>query len=189
MRALISILILSILGLGQAFAESLELSWQHPTEREDGSALPLDQVQGYEIDWGLCTGTQSTVMVGQVESHSVPLPDPGYGEWCASIRTVDTDGNRSATVGPVIRKIIAPPKPPTLFTVESVAYDVRIHPQQGLVAHRVVGWVPIGAECYTDPYGQPFLGGDLYGVDPAFVAFSKDPQSELIVARCAPAGG
>lgn len=187
MRTLIAILILSIAGVGQSVAESLDVSWTHPDQREDGSALPLEEIAGYEIDWGLCSAAAKTESVGPVQAHTIPLPEPAFGEWCVSMRTVDSFGLKSATIGPVIKKVIAPPKPPALLTVESVVYDVRIHPVQGLVAHRAVGWVPLGAECYAGPDGFAFIGDDLYGIDPSMVAFSKPPKSDLIVARCAAA--
>lgn len=192
--ALMLALMFTAFWVGKASAESLDLTWEHPTEREPevpggpNPPLPLEEIAGYELSWGRCGEDMQALDAGKVTAYSIPLPDPAYGKWCVDARTVDTSGLKSEPAS-VLREIKSPPLPPRLFTVDSVAYELRIHPQKGLVAGRAVGWVPTGAECYADSNGMPFVEPDLYGIHSSFVAFTKEPKSELLVAKCAPADG
>ena len=167
-------------------AEQLELTWEHPTENEDGSPLPFENIGGYELQYGICGGEQTIIdssTVGKATTYTIPLPDPAWGKWCVDARTVTVTGVKSRPAS-VTREIIVPPMPPKMVTINTVVYDTRIHPVQGLVAHRAVGWAALGSECYADPNGMPFVGSDLYGIKPETVALSKQPQSELLVVQC-----
>lgn len=179
------VLLIAVYLPGKAFGATAEVSWTAPTEREDGTALSAGEIGGYDMEWGLCAGDKQLESLGPVLAHTVTLPEPSFGEWCFSVRTRDTDGLLSAFAGPVTKVIKAPPKPPELQTVVTIAYEAKIHPVQGLVAGRAVGWVPLGTACRGDENGLPFVGPDLYAIDPGAVAYTKQPKSELILARCA----
>lgn len=168
---------------GRAFAATAELTWTHPTQRELGEALPLSEIAGYDLTYGLCGQDEQTVRVGVVQSHTLDLGDPAYGEWCFKVRTVDTDGLLSAYIGPVTKIIKSPPKPPEFSVVNIVAYEVRWNPGRGTVLGKAVGTVPVGTACgesrITTQGQREYREVPLDAVD-----LMAMPQSAIVVAEC-----
>jgi hypothetical protein len=91
------------------FADTVNVSWTPPTAREDGTAMPLSEIQHYRLSWTLkgvaqtdkiATGTSNVIDTGTVS-----------GRVCVTLRTVDTDGLESAPTTQVCRN--SRPKAPT----------------------------------------------------------------------------
>lgn len=84
-------------------AVAVEYSWDAPTQREDGSALPLNEISGYTIEYGFSAGAlTNTVNVsgGSTLTHTI-TDISGQSVIYARIATVDSDGqqgNFSSTI-------------------------------------------------------------------------------------------
>lgn len=94
---------------GVAAADSLTWTWTTPTQREDGTALPLSEIKEYKVNWTL-NGTALTPVIIPGTLTTYTLSGLAPGRYCANLTTVDTDGLESAPTGDVCRK--ARPKPP-----------------------------------------------------------------------------
>lgn len=82
------------------------LSWDIPTEREDGTLLPPDEISGYEIAYGIDANnlTSKVSVLGASTLNTVieGLPDDTY---FFAIATLDSDnllGNYSETITVII---------------------------------------------------------------------------------------
>lgn len=87
-------------------ASSIELTWDLPQEREDGSALELYEINGYVIAYGADENNlsnQLTVDGGQVQS--TVLENLAAGIYYFSIATVDSDGVQGAYSGVIQQSI------------------------------------------------------------------------------------
>lgn len=105
-----------------AVAGAKSLYWEPPTTRVDGTALPLAEIQHFD----LCASRVAGCVQGPVileagpDWNSVPIEafDLPPGTWYFTIRTVDTDGLVSEWADPVSHTIVAPPSPPTALQIE-----------------------------------------------------------------------
>lgn len=72
---------------------SIELSWDIPTEREDGTALELYEINGYVIRYGTTSGAlnQSVTVNGGGETQAL-IEDLEANTYYFAIATVDSDG-------------------------------------------------------------------------------------------------
>lgn len=85
---------------------SVDLSWDIPTEREDGTALELYEINGYTIRYGTRSGALSEVV--QVSGASVTttrVENLPAGTHYFAIATVDSDGVRGAFSGEISQVI------------------------------------------------------------------------------------
>jgi hypothetical protein len=172
-----------------AHAESVTFSFTAPTEREDNSPLPPEEVVGYEFRCskftqpnspaGPCVSTP--VQVGAAERKatvSFTVPDAG-GVACFQGRTF-TVGFTGATWGeekcspPYPAK--APPKPPTITTFETVAYELR--KSAAKYAFVAVGKVPLNAGCGIK------LANQFYEFPKEQATITKPLTGGVIAARC-----
>lgn len=85
---------------------SIELTWDIPQEREDGSELTLGEINGYVIAYGTSENDLSNELV--VEGASVTsavLENLNSGTYYFSIATVDSDGVQGAYSGVINQAI------------------------------------------------------------------------------------
>lgn len=175
---------------------SAKLSWTPPTQRTDGS--PLDNLAGFEIFYGQTQDVESgtKVDVPRPGDTTHDIESLGEGQWYFAMKAYDAGGLRSdlsntaskvielasAAAAASVTVTSAPPGAPTLLTIEQYAYELLLHPVQGVRLGRVVGEIPVGAPCADDTvvYGY-------YRVDKDDVSF-KFPEdkvkSDTVVARC-----
>ena len=72
---------------------ALDISWVQPTEREDGTPLPVSEIAGYRLVWMLKGQAQPDVTVPPGTTYV--LNPPFAGRVCATLQTIDTDGLES----------------------------------------------------------------------------------------------
>lgn len=117
--------------------DEIQLNWNAPTTRTDGSALPLTDIQGYELVVTTATESNSVTINAATTTeftHENPVPDCGAGDIDYQIATVDTDGRVSELTDPTIvtvaggRITVDDPLPSTTVIDFS---EVRQRPDQG----------------------------------------------------------
>ena len=78
-------------------ASSIELTWDIPQAREDGSDLSLGEINGYVIVYGTDEASLSNQLVVDGASNTVAqLLDLASGTYYFAIATVDSDGVQGA---------------------------------------------------------------------------------------------
>ncbi|MFV1873213.1 MAG: Ig and FN3 domain-containing protein [Oleiphilus sp.] len=81
----------------QVVASSIELTWDVPQAREDGSELPLYEINGYVIAYGTSQNDlTSQVAIDGASSTSTTLENLSSGTYFFSIATIDSDGVQGA---------------------------------------------------------------------------------------------
>lgn len=99
MRILLTLALLLITS--NSYAATAIVEWDNPTQREDGTALPLSEIAYTRVMWGTCTSTgglgtiSATVNVPSPNS-SVEIQNIPAGSYCFAAITVDTEGQESA---------------------------------------------------------------------------------------------
>lgn len=98
MRVLIALTLFLITS--NSYAATAIVEWDNPTQREDGSILPLSEIAYTKVMWGSCTSTGGLGTVqGQVNVPSpnaaVELQNIPSGTYCFAATTVDTEGQES----------------------------------------------------------------------------------------------
>lgn len=179
--ALLAFLLIGVL-CGIARAADATLNWTQPTSRTDGTALPLTEIRETQIDYAPCTAvntfpatpTGTRVVTGS--SSGAIITGLTYGTWCFRARTVDTTGAASVNTGTVYRVYLAPPNPPTLLSIATIAYELREY-TGGTMRMVQIGTVPLGAVC------GPKLVGQYATFDGATI--TKPTTGGIIAARCA----
>ena len=102
-----------------AGSQSDDVTWVHPTQRVDSTALPISEIARTEIE------VSKTGVV--LEVVSVPAPATAY-TWtrtappnytmCYRARTVDTDGLSSDWTAAVCKTVKGKPNPPSQLGVK-----------------------------------------------------------------------
>ena len=100
MRILIALLLLAPLAVvADGNSTPTNLSWEPPTEREDGSALdPATEIESYTL---VCEGAanleHSIPGLSATGEYDAPYADvfPDHGEYTCRLNAVDTDGRVS----------------------------------------------------------------------------------------------
>jgi hypothetical protein len=168
-----------------------QLRWLAPTERTDGTALT-----GLKDHLLYVSDSQGSLEI--VTPVTVPMPTLEYtftlpaGTWYFGAKARDTNNLTSAMSGTVSKviedvsvqdtasvSIVAPPKPPSLLTIETVVYEISSHPRHGYRVWRPIGEIALGVECNAD-----FNIGNYYEVPPDQVTFRRFPTIPIVVARC-----
>jgi hypothetical protein len=87
-----------------ARAQTVSVCWDAPTQRVDGTAITVDELDRYEVEH-----------IGQ-QVYTVASPNTGfeqditqYGRHCYRVRVFDTGGLASVWTEEVCRMIVAPP--------------------------------------------------------------------------------
>ena len=125
-RYFLGVLILGALGIFLAACEPAQsqatadtLTWSHPTERADGTALPLAEIRETVIAWGPPGGpyTQGSVTVN-APARTVDIPRPQTpGNRCYVAMTTDTGNRSSAYTNEVCKMLYANPNPPSNLAI------------------------------------------------------------------------
>jgi len=113
--AIAIVLIFGIAATAVAVADDLTWSWNPPTERTDGTALPASDIEGYRMK--LNSVEQPNLLTAGVNNITVTAP---AGQMCASFATEDTGGRKSVWTTDVCKTVLAPPGEPTSVTVTIV---------------------------------------------------------------------
>lgn len=178
-----------LLTIPKAFAADAQLSWTHPTQREDGTALPLAEIKETQIDWAACAAgnvfppTPAGTKAVAAPATSTTVTGLTYGTWCFRARTVDTANLVSNNTGTVWRQYVAPPKPPVLTVTNIVAYEINLTPSGLVKLGRDVGRVPLGTPCSEDLIVANNRD-TYYSVPASAVTLYRQPKSSALVAVC-----
>lgn len=101
--------VLAALGLAVAYAAPVDMSWDHPALRTDGTALPLDQIAETRF---YCDGEFAAAFPAPAEAGQLEL---GLGTHECYATTVDTDGQESDPSNSITVTVLpARPSPPSL---------------------------------------------------------------------------
>lgn len=181
MRALIALLALA-LG-APAIAGELDVTWTHPTQYTDGSAIPANTLTATDVAYGLCNAAK-TGFAGTPTIVSVPYPTAtktvtglGNGTWCVQARSV-AGTSLSDWTGFAWKDIVLVPKPPTgLVVTARTAYTVV--KQRDRFVMLPVGTVPADTACDST---QSVNG--YFVVPRAAVAWSGSVRPDVVVAQC-----
>lgn len=89
-----------VITSNKANAATAVVQWDNPTQREDGTSLPLSEIAYTKVMWGSCTSTgglgtiQGSINVPS-PSASVEVQNIPAGTYCFAATTVDTEGQES----------------------------------------------------------------------------------------------
>lgn len=73
------------------------LTWEHANQREDGSALALEEIAGYKLYYSVNAGEEQSVSLPATTSHTIT--DSQAGRYAFQISTVaEVEGKRSDVV-------------------------------------------------------------------------------------------
>ena len=189
MKKLVFFVLAAMLPFGSASAADATLTWTHPTQRTDNTALPLAEIKETQIDWAVCA-TGNTFPATPLGTKAVPAPANTtvvtgltYGTWCFRARTADLTGEVSINTGTVWKQYLAPPKPPVLNSTITMVYEIASHPVDGVRLARQVGTVELGTACVDNPIQTD--RGEYYEVSLDKVTLTKMPKSAIVVTQCA----
>lgn len=107
---LLALLAAPVAALEITRGEPFMLSWDLPTEREDGTALPISEIRHYAIRWGCDTGIEGGRTVPPTQKNLVMGSAELLGRCKFDISTTDTDGQTSKP-SPKVSVFIKLPKP------------------------------------------------------------------------------
>jgi hypothetical protein len=173
-----------------SLAATVEVTWTHPTQFEDGTPLTITQLAQTRIEVGTCS---SPGVFGTKQGEKiVPAPtaattiDVAPGTWCYrgfSRATAAAGGGESRASGVVSNIVPWPnPNPPVLSTTVRLVYEVLPDRWDGAKLGRAVGTAPIGTKCIGEPI--PTQKGEVYEVSLDAVTLSKMPKSAIVATYC-----
>lgn len=185
-RIVVVLLLLEVGGV--ALAADLAVTWAHPTQNTDGSAIPATgdgALTGTRVEWGSCSGSAFGTKAGELlvphPTASASVAGLAPGTWCVRAFARNNYGQESASSAVVAKAIAAPvPKAPTLVVVNVVAYEILPHPIEGTRLGRSIGTVPLGTGCGD----EPVVGLDYHEVLREAVTLTRTPKSAVLVAKC-----
>ena len=79
----------------------ISLSWQIPLSREDGSALPMSAIAGYEINYENSRQQSTVITLNNAESNSYKINDLPPDDYQFSVFAFDTD-NAISDASPLV---------------------------------------------------------------------------------------
>jgi len=95
-----------------AMAGEATVSWTAPTQYEDGSSLPTNQIQSYKVYYGQTSGGPygfSITVGGGLTTATIT--DLTAGTWYFVATTVATNGLESALSNQVAKTVVSTSKP------------------------------------------------------------------------------
>lgn len=82
------------------------LTWQDPTQREDGTPLPRAEIKGYVIRWVRTNSAKNTESVGSIRTGNKACYNLAYrGDYQFFIKTVDIADKESTWSAPLNWKL------------------------------------------------------------------------------------
>jgi hypothetical protein len=174
---------------------TVTVAWTAPTTNVDGS--PLTNLAGFKIYRSTSTSTvQSSTPIILAEPLATMFVISGLsaGSHYFALKAYNSAGVESVFTGNVTKVVTTAtvsssasvtleqrPSPPTLVTVQVMAYEIKQHPIEGVILGRQVGTVPLGTPCGF----EPIVGLNYFEVPTTSVKFARAPKSVVIVAACA----
>ena len=108
-----TLLVINLLTINQAHADTLTWSWTAPTARSDGTAFDMaTEGKGYRV-WFNGVAEQSLLSGGANGLEKTFQP----GQVCAEFTTVDKQDRESIKSPPSCKDVMAPPGEPSNVTV------------------------------------------------------------------------
>ncbi len=94
MKNWIGVVVIALLMAFTEQAMAQTITWTNPTEREDGTLLPVSEIGGYKIYYGAEPGDYQNEIVieGPRTAHTVDFP---AGDTYVVMTVIDTDGRES----------------------------------------------------------------------------------------------
>jgi hypothetical protein len=124
---LLVMLIVSSLAFAQAGNDSgsLEFSWSVPAERENGQALAVSDIGGYELRCKQKTDSEfKGVVIPEGNATSFTLRGLAAGEYVCEIAAFDVNGLYSRFVAIPAKTIVTSPGQPVKVNVRQPMHDV-----------------------------------------------------------------
>ena len=144
----VAALLLLLIGI-KAFAGAATITWTHPTQYTDGTAIGATDITQTRVEYGTCNGAAFGTVSGQQiatgTAATLTLNNLAAGTWC--FRAYTTAKGAESAASNVASKVVpqAAPNPPTLVTVSTTAYTIG---RQGRYYTMVpAGTVPLGTAC------------------------------------------
>lgn len=170
-----------------AGAYELTVSWTNPAQNTDGTPIAASgdgALKETRIEYGSCIGSAFGTPIGEeIVAHpnqTVVIGGLAPGVYCVRAYAVNNSGTSSEPSGVAQGTIAAPvPQPPTITTVEKVAYQL-----DGGKLQRV-GEIALGIGCTGEPlYSRGWR--TFYAIDPAEITFKNGGQQTgaVYVAAC-----
>ncbi len=87
-------------------ANAALLSWTAPLTRENGESLAMGEIAGFEVVYGTSAeDLNQSLAIGDASVDELLVDELAEGTWYFAIRTLDTDGRRSALSEVVYKQI------------------------------------------------------------------------------------
>lgn len=124
MRTLLLLALVSLVAAACTPADSQTssdtITWTNPTQRVDGTAMPLSEIRETTIAWGQRGGPYTTGSVTvPAPATTVDVPRPATpGTRCYVAMTTDTGNRSSAFTNEVCKTLLAGPNPPSNLQVQ-----------------------------------------------------------------------
>lgn len=86
--------------------DAARVSWSEPTQRVDETPLSPDEIQGYELFWGMQSDSLTEMIFVPAGTNQYMVTQLSEGEWFFAVKTVDTNDLRSdfsSTVSKIIQ--------------------------------------------------------------------------------------
>lgn len=98
--------LIALLFSAPLYAGEAIVTWEHPTQYTDGTALPLSAIARTELEYGKCNAAKDgflaspTPAIVQVAAPAVTrtISSLGAGDWCVRARTVGTAATDNTSV-------------------------------------------------------------------------------------------
>jgi hypothetical protein len=186
-------LVISLVGAFiQAHAADATLTWSHPTQYTDNTAIPAGALTQTSIIYGKCnagntglltTPAPVTVTVAYPATSRV-ITGLGEGTWCFAARS-ETATAQSAWTGYVFKPIVLTPKPPVLSSTITLAYETWQFLGKTYLG-RYVGTIELGTPCQEGAIVSTSRA-TYYEIDPGAVTLAegRTPRPGPIVTQCA----
>jgi hypothetical protein len=103
------------------FSSTADVKWSPPTQYEDGSSLPLNEIKSYKIYYGTKQGgPYQFIVTVQGSNTAVTISNLTNGTWYFVATTVSTQDSESAPTPEVSKviNVIRKPKPPSGFVIQ-----------------------------------------------------------------------
>lgn len=119
--SIFSLLLFFVASSALAGPTDATLTWTPPTEYEDATPLPLNEIQSYKVYYGATNGgpyTSTTTVSGA--TTSVTISSLTRGTWYFVVTTIATNGLESVYSAQVSKTIMSNsrPKPPKALSVQ-----------------------------------------------------------------------
>lgn len=186
-----SLMLYAMLVASAVFANDATVTWTAPTQREDGTPLPANEIASYRFEYGPCAsagtwGTTEGEVTAPGTATSTAISGLGWNRYCFRGYTRDTTGAESvaSNIGSKDFGPLPPPNPPgNVAVVGATAYELKyIGPSWSprVALGREVGTVTRAAACGD----YQWIEGGYYQVPLDAVEFSRSPKSEIVVTVC-----